>query len=433
MGHCPCFGRKKGIGLNNEEKKDQMPHLNSIIPQDPSVKMSIKLEPIQDSSVSEDADRAMTFSYRELATATNNFRQESLIGEGGFGSVYQGKLESTDQIVAVKLLNQSGLQGDKEFLVEVLMLSLLRHPNLVNLIGYCAEGEQRLLVYELLPLGSLEHHLHDLTPDMEPLNWNTRMRIAAGAADGLSYLHHQADPPVIYRDLKSSNILLDEGFHPKLSDFGLAKFGPIEDKSHVTTRVMGTHGYCAPEYAGTGKLTLKSDIYSFGIVLLELVTGHRALDSTRGKGKHMLLDWARPLLKDRKSFVQLADPQLKGQFQEALLSRAIEVALMCLQEDAQSRPCMKDVVHAMYYLTLQQYNSQADLDGCGRDKGLYKDQGQRNESVTNLSQLEHNSQETSLLKDREREHAVAEAKKWGESWRENRRQSTQNDSDDFKW
>ncbi|KAL2455566.1 Serine/threonine-protein kinase PBS1 [Forsythia ovata] len=433
MGHCPCFGRKKGTGLKNEEKKDQMPHLNSIIPQDPSVKMSITLEPIQDSSVSEDGDQAMTFSYRELATATNNFRQESLIGEGGFGSVYQGKLESTGQIVAVKLLNQSGLQGDKEFLVEVLMLSLLRHPNLVNLIGYCAEGEQRLLVYEFLPLGSLERHLHDLTPDMEPLNWNTRMRIAAGAADGLSYLHHQADPPVIYRDLKSSNILLDEGFHPKLSDFGLAKFGPIEDKSHVTTRVMGTHGYCAPEYAGTGKLTLKSDIYSFGIVLLELITGHRALDSTRGKGKRMLLDWARPLLKDRKRFVQLADPQLKGQFQESLLCRAIEVALMCLQEDAQSRPCMKDVVHAMYYLTSQQYNSQADLDGCGRDKRLYKDQGQRNESITNLSELEDNSQETSLLKDRERENAVAEAKKWGESWRENRRRSTQNDSDDFKW
>lgn len=134
-------------------------------------------------------------------------------------------------------------------------------------------------------------HDADLRPECQPLDWNTRMMIAAGAAKGLNFLHNEADPPVIYRDLKSSNILLDEGFHPKLSDFGLAKFGPDDDRSHVSTRVMGTQGYCAPEYAGTGKLTIKSDVYSFGVVLLELITGRRPLDMTRGVGKHMLVDW----------------------------------------------------------------------------------------------------------------------------------------------
>eukprot|EP00249_Psilotum_nudum_P010604 c22641_g2_i1 orf=1-681(-) len=162
---------------------------------------------------------AQTFTFRELATATKNFRPECLIGEGGFGRVYKGRLDNTGQVVAVKQLDRRGLQGNREFLVEVLMLSLLHHPNLVNLIGYCADGDQRLLVYEFMPLGSLEDHVHDLPPDKQPLDWNVRMKIAVGAARGLEYLHDSANPPVIYRDFKSSNILLGEGFHPKLSDF----------------------------------------------------------------------------------------------------------------------------------------------------------------------------------------------------------------------
>ena len=131
----------------------------------------------------------------------------------------------------------------------------------------------------------------DVPPDKEPLDWNTRMKIAAGAAKGLEYLHDKANPPVIYRDFKSSNILLDEGFHPKLSDFGLAKLGPVGDKTHVSTRVMGTYGYCAPEYAMTGQLTLKSDVYSFGVVFLELITGRKAIDNTRAAGEQNLVAW----------------------------------------------------------------------------------------------------------------------------------------------
>ncbi|CAI5980454.1 unnamed protein product [Closterium sp. NIES-65] len=258
---------------------------------------------------------AQTFTFRELERATGGFSEKNFIGEGGFGRVYKGWLESTGQVVAVKQLDRNGVlgnreflvvvlmlslvvavkqldrngvQGNREFLVEVLMLSLLHHPNLVNLIGYCADGDQRLLVYEFMPRGALEDHLHDLPEGRASLEWSKRMRVAAGAAKGLEYLHEEASPPVIYRDFKSSNILLDENWHPKLSDFGLAKLGPVGDKTHVSTRVMGTYGYCAPEYAMTGQLTVKSDVYSFGVVLLELITGRKAIDSSRPHGEHNL-------------------------------------------------------------------------------------------------------------------------------------------------
>lgn len=299
---------------------------------------------------------AQTFTFRELAAATKNFRPECLIGEGGFGRVYKGRLESTGQIVAVKQLDRNGLQGNREFLVEVLMLSLLHHPNLVNLIGYCADGDQRLLVYEYMALGSLEDHLHDLSPDKEPLGWNTRMKIAAGAARGLEYLHDKANPPVIYRDFKSSNILLDTEYEPKLSDFGLAKLGPVGDKTHVSTRVMGTYGYCAPEYAMTGQLTLKSDVYSFGVVLLELITGRKAIDNARVTGEHNLVAWARPLFKDRRKFPYMADPLLQGQYPMRGLYQALAVAAMCLQEQASTRPLIGDVVTALTYLASQTYD-----------------------------------------------------------------------------
>ncbi|CAI9098103.1 OLC1v1034686C1 [Oldenlandia corymbosa var. corymbosa] len=299
---------------------------------------------------------AKTFSFRELAVATKNFRADCLIGEGGFGRVYKGKLENSNQIVAIKQLDRNGLQGNREFLVEVLMLSLLHHPNLVNLTGYCADGDQRLLVYEYMPLGSLDDHLHDLTPGEKRLDWNTRMKIAAGAAKGLEYLHDKASPPVIYRDLKCSNILLGEGYHPKLSDFGLAKLGPVGDNSHVSTRVMGTYGYCAPEYAMTGQLSLKSDVYSFGVVLLEIITGRKAIENSKTSGEQNLVAWARPLLKDRKKCMQLADPMLQGQFPMRGLYQALSVAAMCVQEQPHMRPVIADVVTALSFLASQKYN-----------------------------------------------------------------------------
>ncbi|KAI8002566.1 putative serine/threonine-protein kinase PBL21 [Camellia lanceoleosa] len=303
-------------------------------------------------SDSEKGNVARSFMFRELAVATKNFRDANLIGEGGFGCVYKGRLDS-GQLVAVKQLNLDGLQGNQEFIVEVLMLSLLHHRNLVTLIGYCTDGEQRLLVYEYMAMGSLEDHLFDIEPDKEPLSWSTRMKIAVGAARGLEYLHCKASPPVIYRDLKSANILLDENFNPKLSDFGLAKLGPVGDNTHVSTRVMGTYGYCAPEYAMSGKLTLKSDIYSFGVVLLELITGRKAIDSSKKPGQQNLIVWSRPFLKDRKKFIQLVDPRLQGRFPVRSLHHAVAVTAMCLQEQANFRPAIGDIAVALEYLASQ--------------------------------------------------------------------------------
>ncbi|CAL5418583.1 unnamed protein product [Camellia sinensis] len=303
-------------------------------------------------SDSEKGNVARSFMFRELAVATKNFRDANLIGEGGFGCVYKGRLDS-GQLVAVKQLNLDGLQGNQEFIVEVLMLSLLHHRNLVTLIGYCTDGEQRLLVYEYMAMGSLEDHLFDIEPDKEPLSWSTRMKIAVGAARGLEYLHCKASPPVIYRDLKSANILLDENFNPKLSDFGLAKLGPVGDNTHVSTRVMGTYGYCAPEYAMSGKLTLKSDIYSFGVVLLELITGRKAIDSSKKPGEQNLIVWSRPFLKDRKKFIQLVDPRLQGSFPVRSLHHAVAVTAMCLQEQANFRPAIGDIAVALEYLASQ--------------------------------------------------------------------------------
>ncbi|XP_014497070.1 serine/threonine-protein kinase PBS1 [Vigna radiata var. radiata] len=387
---------------------------------------------------------AQTFTFRELAAATKNFRPESFVGEGGFGRVYKGRLETTGQIVAVKQLDKNGLQGNREFLVEVLMLSLLHHPNLVNLIGYCADGEQRLLVYEFLPLGSLEDHLHDVPPDKEPLDWNTRMKIAAGAAKGLEYLHDKANPPVIYRDFKSSNILLDETYHPKLSDFGLAKLGPVGDKSHVSTRVMGTYGYCAPEYAMTGQLTVKSDVYSFGVVFLELITGRKAIDSTQPHGEQNLVTWARPLFNDRRKFSKLADPRLQGRFPMRGLYQALAVASMCIQESAATRPLIGDVVTALSYLANQGYdpnNAGHGYRGSSDDKRNRDDKGGRilkNDEAGGSgrrwdlegSEKDDSPRETArmLNRDLDRERAVAEAKMWGENLRQKRQQSLQEGS-----
>ncbi|CAA0814504.1 Protein kinase superfamily protein [Striga hermonthica] len=241
--------------------------------------------------VEEGSNTAKSFTFRELATATKNFRQECLLGEGGIGRVFKATLPAYGQVVAVRQLDRSKTLGSREFQVEVLMLSLLRHPNLVNLIGYCADGDQRLLVYEYLPLGSLENHLFDISGDKRALDWSTRMAIACGVAQGLEYLHEKANPPIIYRDLKSSNVLLDENKNPKLSEYGLAKLMQSGNKMNVTPRVMSAYGYCAPEYERHGELTSKSDVYSFGVVLLELITGRRAYDPGQPTDEQSLVNW----------------------------------------------------------------------------------------------------------------------------------------------
>ncbi|BFG34286.1 hypothetical protein CerSpe_205610 [Prunus speciosa] len=327
--------------------------------------------------------RAQTFTFDELAAATGNFRSDCFLGEGGFGKVYKGHLEKINQVVAIKQLDRNGCQGIREFVVEVLTLSLADHLNLVKLIGFCAEGDQRLLVYEYMPLGSLENHLHDLPPSKKALDWNTRMKIAAGAARGLEYLHEKMQPPVIYRDLKCSNILLGEGYHPKLSDFGLAKVGPSGDKTHVSTRVMGTYGYCAPDYAMTGQLTFKSDVYSFGVVLLELITGRKAIDNTKPVKEQNLVAWARPLFRDRKRFSQMVDPLLQGQYPVRGLYQALAIAAMCVQEQPNMRPVITDIVTALNYLASQKYDPQIHSVQSSR-RGSSSPRGRRDDDIRQI-------------------------------------------------
>ncbi|XP_010690218.1 probable serine/threonine-protein kinase PBL21 isoform X2 [Beta vulgaris subsp. vulgaris] len=305
---------------------------------------------------------AKAFTYRELCIATGMFNGANKIGEGGFGKVFKGRLE-TGEIVAIKQLNHEGVQGSQEFIIEVLMLSLLHHTNLMGLKGYCTDGDEKLLVYEYMPKGSLEDHLFDLSPEKVPLDWNTRIKIAVDTARGLEYLHCKANPPVIFRDLKPANILLDNDFHARLSDFGLAKLGPVGDKTHVSTRVMGTYGYCAPEYAMSGKLTVKSDIYSLGVVLLEIITGRKAIDPNRSRAEQNLINWSRPYFKDRRKFGQLADPAMQGRYPLRCLHHAIAITAMCLQEQPAYRPLISDVLVALEYLASQPYNPEAAGSG----------------------------------------------------------------------
>ncbi|CAL9230529.1 unnamed protein product [Arabidopsis halleri] len=294
-----------------------------------------------------------TFNFRELATATKNFRQECLLGEGGFGRVYKGTLQSTGQLVAVKQLDKHGLHGNKEFQAEVLSLAKLEHPNLVKLIGYCADGDQRLLVFEYVSGGSLQDHLYEQKPGQKPMNWITRMKIAFGAAQGLDYLHDKVNPPVIYRDLKASNILLDAEFYPKLCDFGMNNLEPGTcDSLFLSSRVMDTYGYSAPEYTRGDDLTVKSDVYSFGVVLLELITGRRAIDTTKPNDEQNLVAWAQPIFRDPKRYPDMADPLMRKNFSERGLNQAVAITSMCLQEEPTARPLISDVMVALSFLSM---------------------------------------------------------------------------------
>ncbi|XP_010256925.1 PREDICTED: protein kinase APK1A, chloroplastic [Nelumbo nucifera] len=306
-----------------------------------------------------------SFSFSELKMATRNFRPDSVLGEGGFGSVFKGWIDEnaltaakpgTGMIIAVKRLNQEGYQGHREWLAEVNYLGQLYHPNLVKLIGYCLEDEHRLLVYEFMPRGSLENHLFRRGSYFQPLSWNLRMKVALGAAKGLAFLH-SAETKVIYRDFKTSNILLDSNYNAKLSDFGLAKDGPTGDKSHVSTRVMGTYGYAAPEYLATGHLTAKSDVYSFGVVLLEMLSGRRAVDKNRPSGEHNLVEWAKPYLTNKRKIFRVLDSRLEGQYSMGGAQKAANLALQCLSTEARFRPNMDEVV-----TTLEQLQDLKDVE-----------------------------------------------------------------------
>ncbi|KAK1305298.1 putative receptor-like protein kinase [Acorus calamus] len=302
----------------------------------------------------EKAQNLQVFTFNELRNATDNFSRLNKIGEGGFGSVYKGYIRPRngrgDRIpVAVKKLNQNGLQGHKQWMAEVQFLAVVEHPNLVKLIGYCAvDGErtiQRLLIYELMPNKSLEDHLFNRAYPTLP--WNTRLNIALGVAQGIVYLHEGLEVQVIYRDFKASNVLLDNDFNPKLSDFGLAREGPADGHTHVSTAVVGTYGYAAPDYIETGHLTIKSDVWSFGVVLYEILTGRRSLEKNRPRGEQKLLEWVRQFPPDSRRFSMIMDPRLGNQYSMEAARRIAKLADSCLIKQSKNRPSMSKVVEAL--------------------------------------------------------------------------------------
>ncbi|KAJ8773875.1 hypothetical protein K2173_009306 [Erythroxylum novogranatense] len=276
-----------------------------------------------------------TFTYNELKTATRNFRPDSVVGEGGFGSVFKGWIdEHTNKATKPGM----GLV----IATEINYLGQLRHPRLVKLIGYCLEDEHRLLVYEFMTMGSVENHLFRRS-HFHPLSWSIRMKIVLGSARGLAFLH-SSEAKVIFRDFKASNILLDSGYNAKLSD---SRDGPLGDESHVSTRVMGTYGYAAPEYLAAGRLTAKSDVYSFGVVLLEILSGRQAIDKNRPSGQHNLVEWAKPYLTNKRKVLRVLDARLEGQCSLNRVQKVAEVARQCLALETKVRPTMDEVVLAL--------------------------------------------------------------------------------------
>uniref|UniRef100_A0A7N2M1N4 non-specific serine/threonine protein kinase n=1 Tax=Quercus lobata TaxID=97700 RepID=A0A7N2M1N4_QUELO len=295
------------------------------------------------------------FSFTDLKTATKNFKPDSVLGEGGFGKVFKGWVDEktlapsnscTGMAVAIKKWNPESMQGFQEWKSEVYFLGRLSHPNLIRLLGYCQEDKELLLVYEFMSKGSLDNHLFRRNPNNELLSWNIRLKIIVGAARGLAFLH-SSEKKVIYRDFKTRNILLDGNYNAKISNFGLAIIGPSGADSHVTTGVVGTYGYAAPEYIATGHLYVKSDVYGFGVVLLEMLTGKRAVDANRPSGQQNLVEWLKPSLSNKSKLKSIMDIRMEGQYSTEAALLAVQLTLKCLESEPKNRPAMKEVVETL--------------------------------------------------------------------------------------
>ncbi|KAK9935489.1 hypothetical protein M0R45_022591 [Rubus argutus] len=322
------------------------------------------------------------FSYEELMDITKGFSRQNVLGEGGFGCVYKGWMLD-GKVVAVKQLKAGSGQGEKEFRAEVEIITRVHHRHLVSLVGYCISEQQRLLIYEFVPNKTLEHHLHG--PGMPVLEWTKRLKIALGSAKGLAYLHEDCHPKIIHRDIKSANILLDDSFEAQVADFGLAKL-TNDMNTHVSTRVMGTFGYMAPEYASSGKLTDRSDVFSFGVVLLELITGRKPVDPTQPLGDESLVEWARPLLikaLESGDLSELVDPRLEKHYVEGEMLRMVQAAAACVRHSATKRPRMAQVCRS-----LDCEDELSDLsNGVKFGQSTAYDSGQYNEDIVRFRRM----------------------------------------------
>lgn len=283
------------------------------------------------------------FSFRELQIATDTFNNRNILGRGGFGNVYRGCLPDGSVVAVKRLKDRNTAGGELQFQMEVEMISLAVHRNLLRLIGYCVTSTERLLVYPFMPNGSVASRLRD----KPALDWPTRKRIAVGSARGLLYLHEQCDPKIIHRDVKAANILLDEDFEAVVGDFGLAKLLDHR-QSHVTTTVRGTVGHIAPEYLSTGQSSEKTDVFGFGILLLELITGHRAIDFGRlpNQKGNVLLEWVIKLQQEKK-LSELVDKEMNLDYFPAELEEMVQIALLCTQSDPTDRPKMSEVLRML--------------------------------------------------------------------------------------
>ncbi|XP_047342025.1 cold-responsive protein kinase 1-like [Impatiens glandulifera] len=281
------------------------------------------------------------YTYKEMQLATDNFSIDNKIGQGGFGSVYRGKLKD-GTLVALKLLSAQSKQGLREFLTEIIVISSVTHENLVHLYGCCVESSQRILVYGYIEYGSLDQTLLGRKQSSIQFDWNTRSRICIGVARGLAYLHEELRPRIIHRDIKASNILLSKDLIPKISDFGLAKLFP-DHLTHVTTRVTGTLGYLAPEYAVRGQLTRKADIYSFGVLLMEIVSGRCHTNKQLPTGDQHILEMAWKMYEEG-SLAELVDISIELDKGSEEAFKFLKIGLLCTQGMPKLRPSMSEVV-----------------------------------------------------------------------------------------
>ncbi|XP_024370400.1 protein STRUBBELIG-RECEPTOR FAMILY 7 [Physcomitrium patens] len=294
---------------------------------------------------------ATPFSVADLQAATNSFSQDNLIGEGSMGRVYRAEFPN-GQVLAVKKIDSSAsmVQNEDDFLSVVDSLARLQHANTAELVGYCIEHDQRLLVYEYVSRGTLNELLHFSGENTKALSWNVRIKIALGSARALEYLHEVCAPPVVHRNFKSANILLDDELNPHVSDCGLAALAPSGSERQVSAQMLGSFGYSAPEYAMSGTYTVKSDVYSFGVVMLELLTGRKPLDSSRPRSEQSLVRWATPQLHDIDALARMVDPSLKGIYPAKSLSRFADIVALCVQPEPEFRPPMSEVVQALVRL-----------------------------------------------------------------------------------